>query len=140
MRWWLLLLVMGMDVSAADVTADSPAITGVVSLSPELALQVSGKDIVYITAGDSRTRRLALATVRTTVRKLPLHFTLDDSLAPSSDRRLSGFQHIDLVARVSRNPAGAKRGADMMGVLEGISNDSRGVEVVIDTLMLCVPR
>ena len=133
----LLLLVPGMGVMAADNAGTSPAITGVVSLTPELALQMSGRDIVYIYARDSQTRALTLATWRTTVRKLPLRFTLDDSLAPSPDRQLSDYRQIDLIARVSRNPASAKRGPDMMGVVEGVSNTSSGVELVIDTLMTC---
>ena len=133
----LLLLVPGMAVMAADHVDRSPAITGVVSLTPELALQVSGRDIVYIYARDSQTGALTLAIWRTTVRKLPLRFRLDDSLAPSADRRLSDYSRIDLIARVSRNPAAARRGPDMIGVVEGISNASSGVELVIDTLMTC---
>jgi len=137
MRWMVLLV--GLCMVAVSALAQPVGISGVVRLAPELALQVSGKDIVYVYVRDSETRRLSLATLRTTVRKLPLRFTLDDSMAPSSERRLSRFSRVDVLARVSRNPAGARRGPDMMGSVVDIGNDSSGVELVIDTLMVCTP-
>ena len=135
MCWLCLPLLISLNLSAAEQGA---GITGVVSLSPEMALKVSPKDIVYVYAVDSKTRRITLATLRTTVRKLPLHFTLNDTLAASSERRLSGVSRVDLLARVSRNPAAARVGPDLMGEVAGIAHDSSGVELVIDTLMQCV--
>lgn len=133
--WVALLLLLPLSLSAAN---GAVGISGVVSLSPELALQASPRDVVYIYAVDSKTRSMTLATLRTTVRKLPLRFTLDDSLAASPERRLSDFSEVDVVARVSRSPISARGGPDLMGVLEGIDSNSAAVELVIDTQMLCV--
>ena len=77
-------------------------LSGRVSLSPELAAQVSPKDTVFIYANAAEGPRMPLAIIRTTVDKLPYDFVLDDSLAMNPQMKLSQVKSVMVRARISK--------------------------------------
>lgn len=78
-------------------------LSGRVTLSPELAAQVSPTDTVFIYANAAEGPRMPLAIIRTTVDKLPYDFVLDDSLAMNPQMKLSQVKSVMVRARISKS-------------------------------------
>ncbi|MBI3560926.1 MAG: c-type cytochrome biogenesis protein CcmI [Gammaproteobacteria bacterium] len=86
-----------------------------VSLAPALAKQVQAGETLFIFARAANGPPMPLAVVRKTVADLPLSLTLDDSTAMSPQLRLSQFNQVKIVARVSRSGAVTAQSGDLFG-------------------------
>jgi cytochrome c-type biogenesis protein CcmH len=111
------------------------AITGKVSLSPALAGKVAPTDTVFILARAAQGPKMPLAVLRKQVKDLPLKFTLDDSMAMRPQLKLSGFDQVVVVARVSKSGTPMAQTGDLQGLTGTIKPGTRGLKVVIDTVM-----
>jgi len=111
------------------------AITGNVSLSPALAGKVAPTDTVFILARAAQGPRMPLAVLRKQVKDLPVNFTLDDSMAMQPQLKLSGFQQVVVVARVSKSGTPMAQSGDLQGLTGTIKPGVKGLHVVIDTVM-----
>lgn len=122
---------------APEKTAENSAaaITGNVSLSPALAGKVAPTDTVFILARAAQGPKMPLAVLRKQVKDLPLKFTLDDSMAMQPQLRLSGFQQVVVVARVSKSGTPMAQSGDLQGLTGTIKPGAKGLHVVIDTVM-----
>jgi cytochrome c-type biogenesis protein CcmH len=122
---------------ASEKTAvnSASAITGSVTLSPKLAGKVSPNDIVFVLARAERGPPMPLAVLRKQVRDLPLKFTLDDSMAMQPQLKLSGFDKVVVVARVSKSGTPMAQTGDLQGLTGAIKPGAKGLHVVIDTVM-----
>jgi len=111
------------------------AITGKVSLSPALAGKVAPTDIVFILARAAQGPKMPLAVLRKQVKDLPLKFTLDDSMAMQPQLKLSGFEKIVVVARVSKSGSPTAQPGDLQGLTGAIKPGVKGLNIVIDSVM-----
>jgi cytochrome c-type biogenesis protein CcmH len=111
------------------------AITGNVSLSPALAGKVAPTDTVFILARAAQGPKMPLAVLRKQVKDLPVKFTLDDSMAMQPQLKLSGFQQVVVVARVSKSGMPMAQSGDLQGLTGTIKPGVKGLNVVIDTVM-----
>lgn len=110
-------------------------ISGKVSLSPALASKVSPNDVVFILARSAGGGRMPpLAALRKQVSDLPLEFTLDDSMAMQPQFKLSGFDQIVVVARVSKSGQPVSQPGDLQGMSGTIKPGAKGLNVVIDSV------
>lgn len=112
--------------------ASGPALSGVVSLSPQLAGRVKPEDVVFIFARPGEGSRMPLAAVRATVADLPLRFRLDDSMSLGDGRKLSEFKTVSVEARVARAGQAQSSSGDLFGVLDGVSPGSSDLRLTID--------
>jgi cytochrome c-type biogenesis protein CcmH len=117
------------------VANSAAAITGNVSLSPALAGKVAPTDTVFILARAAPGPKMPLAVLRKQVKDLPLKFTLDDSMAMQPQLKLSGFQQVVVVARVSKSGTPMAQSGDLQGLTGTIKPGVKGLNVVIDTVM-----
>jgi cytochrome c-type biogenesis protein CcmH len=122
---------------AAEKTAanSAAAITGNVSLSPALAGKVAPTDTVFVLARAAQGPKMPLAVLRKQVKDLPLKFTLDDSMAMQPQLKLSSFQQVVVVARVSKSGTPMAQSGDLQGLTGTIKPGVKGLHVVIDTVM-----
>lgn len=122
---------------AAEKTAanSAAAITGNVSLSPALAGKVAPTDTVFVLARAAQGPKMPLAVLRKQVKDLPLKFTLDDSMAMQPQLKLSGFQQVVVVARVSKSGTPMAQSGDLQGLTGTVKPGVKGLHVVIDTVM-----
>lgn len=111
------------------------AITGNVSLSPALAGKVAPTDTVFILARASQGPKMPLAVLRKQVKDLPLKFTLDDSMAMQPQLKLSGFEQVVVVARVSKSGTPMAQPGDLQGLTGTIKPGVKGLNIVIDSVM-----
>jgi cytochrome c-type biogenesis protein CcmH len=111
------------------------AISGKVSLSPALAGKVAPTDTVFILARAAQGSKMPLAVLRKQVKDLPLKFTLDDSMAMQPQLKLSGFEQVVVVARVSKSGTPMPQPGDLQGLTGTIKPGVKGLNIVIDSVM-----
>lgn len=124
------------QLSAAQKVATSDsrgAITGKVSLSPKLAAQVSPTDTVFILARAAQGPKMPLAVFRKQVKDLPLEFSLDDSMAMQPQLKLSGFDQVVVVARISKSGTPMAQPGDLEGLSGTVKPGSKGLKITIDS-------
>jgi len=119
-------------VAAANPAA---AITGKVTLSSALAGKASPTDTVFILARAAQGPKIPLAVFRKQVKDLPMEFTLDDSMAMRPEMKLSGFDQIVVVARVSKSGTPTAQAGDLEGLTAAIRPGTKGLNIVIDSVV-----
>ena len=124
-------------VAAANPAAANPAaaITGKVTLSSALAGKVSPTDTVFILARAAQGPKIPLAVFRKQVKDLPMEFSLDDSMAMRPEMKLSGFDQIVVVARVSKSGTPTAQAGDLEGLTAAIRPGTKGLNIVIDSVV-----
>jgi cytochrome c-type biogenesis protein CcmH len=110
-------------------------ITGKVSLSPAMLSKVSPDDIVFILARAAEGPKMPLAVLRKQVKDLPMEFSLDDSMAMQPQLKLSGFDQVIVVARVSKSGTPMAQAGDVQGSTATIKPGTKGLNIVIDTVV-----
>lgn len=86
-----------------------------VALSPGLANQVKPDETLFIFARAASGPPMPLAAVRKTAGELPLSITLDDSSAMSPQLKLSQYDSVKIVARISRGGSPTAQSGDLFG-------------------------
>ena len=122
------------DKAPAPAAANpAAAITGKVSLSPALAGKVSPNDTVFILARAAQGPKMPLAVLRKQVKYLPLEFKLDDSMAMQPQMKLSSFDQVVVVARVSKSGTPMAQPGDLQGSAGTVKPGAKGLNIVIDS-------
>lgn len=124
-------------VAAANPAAANPAaaITGKVALSSALAGKASPNDTVFILARAAQGPKIPLAVFRKQVKDLPMEFSLDDSMAMRPEMKLSGFDQVVVVARVSKSGTPTAQAGDLEGLTAAIRPGTKGLNIVIDSVV-----
>ncbi|MDD5384969.1 MAG: c-type cytochrome biogenesis protein CcmI [Gallionella sp.] len=122
---------------ASEKAAANPAstITGKAALSPVLAGKVAPTDTVFILARAAQGQKAPLAVLRKQVKDLPLQFTFDDSMAMQLQAKLSGFEQIVVVARISKSGNPIAQPGDLQGSTGIVKPGAKGLNIVIDTVV-----
>ncbi|MGC2166932.1 MAG: c-type cytochrome biogenesis protein CcmI [Gallionella sp.] len=123
--------------SPAQADAGNPAasISGKVSLSPALAAKASPEDTVFVLARATQGPKMPLAVFRKQVKDLPMNFTLDDSMAMRPEMKLSGFDQVVVVARVSKSGTPMSQPGDFEGLSADVKPGAKGLKLVIDKVV-----
>ena len=122
-------------MKAPEAVASETAITGRVTLSPSLADKVSSSDTVFVLARAAQGPRMPLAVFRKQVKDLPMDFSLDDSMAMQPQLKLSNFDKVVVVARVSKSGTPMAQPGDLEGVSGEIKPGAKGLKMMIDTVV-----
>jgi cytochrome c-type biogenesis protein CcmH len=127
----LVLFQLGPVALAESVT---PAIEVAVTLDDALRDQVMPGDTLFVYARAPAGPRMPLAIVRLSAADLPATVTLDDSSAMMPNMKLSTFEEVLVLARISRSGDAMTRSGDLQGSTGPVRVEgSARVEVVIDT-------
>ncbi|MFA6972351.1 MAG: c-type cytochrome biogenesis protein CcmI [Gallionella sp.] len=129
-----LLAKLPADNAPVKAAADPAlAITGKVTLSPALLAKAAPTDFVFILARAAEGPKMPLAVIRKQVKDLPLEFTLDDSMAMQPQLKLSGFDKVVVVARVSKSGTPMAQAGDLEGTAGIVKPGTRGLNISIDS-------
>ncbi|VAW88242.1 Cytochrome c heme lyase subunit CcmH [hydrothermal vent metagenome] len=129
---------VGIAASATTpVTTESSgsSVSGVVTLSQSLAAQVLPTDTIYIFARAMHGLRMPLAILKTEASKMPIEFTLDDSMAMDASMNLSSTSEVMVMARISRSGNATPQSGDMQGGVQNVKIGASGIEIVIDEVI-----
>jgi cytochrome c-type biogenesis protein CcmH len=111
------------------------AISGKVVLSAQLMSKTSPEDVVYILARAASGPKMPLAVLRRQVKDLPMDFTLDDSMAMQPQLKLSSFDQVVVVARVSKSGSPMSQAGDLEGTAGIVKPGATGLNIKIDQLV-----
>lgn len=118
---------------AAASAGNAAAVSGMVSISPAMAGKVSPDDVVFILARAAQGPKMPLAVLKKQVKDLPLQFSLDDSMAMQPQLKLSGFDQVVVVARVSKSGGPMAQSGDLQGMTDSVKPGTKGLKLVIDS-------
>lgn len=110
-------------------------ITGTVTLSPALKSKVSPDDTVFVLARAAEGPKMPLAILRKQVRDLPLTFELDDSMAMQPQMKLSAFDKVIVVSRISKSGMAMPEAGDIQGMSQPLRPGTKGVNVKLDQVV-----
>lgn len=115
--------------------AGNERITGTVTLSAALAEKARPNDTLFVLARAVNGTKTPLAVIRVQVKDLPLQFMLDDSMAMSPQLKLSNFDKVVVIARVSKSGDAVPQPGDLQGMSATLKPGSSGVKLSIDNIM-----
>jgi cytochrome c-type biogenesis protein CcmH len=122
-----------MQANKAALAASS--ISGRVTLVKELQGLVAATDMVFVYATPVTGSRMPIAILRTTADKLPLDFTLDDSMAMSPNAKLSGMDEVTVRVRISKSGQATAQPGDYGVSLTPVKPGTKGLNLMVrDTL------
>lgn len=110
-------------------------ISGLVSLSPQIAAKAAPEDAVFVFARAAEGPRMPLAIVRLQVKDLPAKFVLNDSMAMSPGMKLSNFGEVIVGARVAKSGGANAKAGDLEGLSKPVKTGSRDINVTIDSVV-----
>lgn len=124
------------DAGGVPAAAGSAFVSLHVSLAPALAKALSPDTVVFIYAQPkSGAGGPPLAVRRLQVKDLPLDLKLSDQDAVVPGRTLSGYDDLQLTARVSRSGNAIPQTGDLVGRGEWLKATTKPVTIVIDTVL-----
>lgn len=98
---------------AAKETQAIKSIAVSVSIDKNILKSVSENDVVFIFARALQGPPMPLAVVRKQVKDLPVDVVLDDSMAMMESMKLSSFNQVQIVARVSKSGTAKVQSGDL---------------------------
>lgn len=111
-------------------------VTGVVTLSDAMRGKASPGDTLFVMARPADgSNKLPLAIVRKQVKDLPLEFVLDDSFAMTPQMKLSNYDKVVVVARISKSGDAIPHPGDLQGASGIVKPGTRGVTFSIDNIV-----
>ena len=120
---------------AQAAAAGKERITGRVTLDVALKNKFSPDDTVFVLARASEGPKMPLAILRKQVRDLPITFELDDSMAMSPQMKLSAFDQVVVVARISKSGTAMPQSGDAEGLSRPLRPGSKNVNVQIGNIV-----
>jgi cytochrome c-type biogenesis protein CcmH len=121
-----------LGVATPDAASNAPAISVKVELAAELSEKVQPGDAVFIFARAVSGPPMPLAVKRLTVADLPAEVSLSDNDAMMPQLKISGFEQVLLVARISRS--GNATAGEWIGSSQPIASTTTQVQQLrIDT-------
>ncbi|TRX00791.1 c-type cytochrome biogenesis protein CcmI [Candidatus Methylobacter oryzae] len=102
-----------------------------VSLAPELQTSAAPNDTVFIYAQALSGPKMPLAIVRKQVSELPLTVGLTDAMAMMPNMKLSNFEQVKLLARVSKSGDAMQQPGDLIGTIEPVSLADKGPHKIV---------
>ena len=119
---------------AQQAQGGKEAISGIVELSSALKGKASPNDTLFVLVRAAQGPKMPLAIVRKQVKDLPFKFTLDDSTSMSPQMKVSNFDQVVVIARVSKSGNAMTQAGDLQGMSSTIKPGAKGLKVVIDTV------
>lgn len=111
--------------------ANAASIDVQVSLAPELQKSAGPNDTVFIYAQALSGPKMPLAIVRKQVSELPLTVNLTDAMAMVPTMKLSNFEQVKLLARISKSGDATQQSGDLIGTIEQIALTDKGPHKII---------
>jgi len=90
---------------------------------------------VFVLARAAEGPKMPLAILRKQVRDLPITFELDDSMAMSPQMKLSAFDQVVVVARISKSGTAMPQSGDAEGSSRPLRPGSKNVNVQIGNIV-----
>jgi cytochrome c-type biogenesis protein CcmH len=120
------------EVTSAKVATKNAEVQVKVSLSQGIKEKAEPEHTVFIYAQALNGPKMPLAIVREQVKNLPITVVLSDQQAMSPMMKLSSFEQVKLIARISKTGSAMPQKTDLIGEIGPVSTtDNKLVEIEI---------
>ncbi|MFA5018793.1 MAG: c-type cytochrome biogenesis protein CcmI [Methylobacter sp.] len=102
-----------------------------VSLAPALQKSANPGDTVFIYAQALSGPKMPLAIVRKQVSELPLTVNLTDAMAMMPTMKLSNFEQVKLLARISKSGDAMQQPGDLIGIIEQVALTDKSLKKIV---------
>ncbi|MBU0689752.1 MAG: c-type cytochrome biogenesis protein CcmI [Gammaproteobacteria bacterium] len=116
----------------ASAASGKERITGRVTLDAKLQGKYSPDDTLFVLARAAQGPKMPLAIVRMRVADLPLDFELDDNMAMAPQMKLSNFDEVVVVGRISKAGTAMPQAGDAEGFSITVKPGTKNVKLKID--------
>lgn len=123
------------EPAAMAQAAGKERISGTVTLSDAIKSKADPNDTLFVLARAAQGPKMPLAILRKQVKDLPLSFSLDDSMAMSPEMKMSNFDQVVVVARISKSGNAMPQPGDLQGMSKPLALGSTGIKIDIDQLV-----
>ncbi len=121
---------------AQQQASDVASIRVLVTLDPSLEQHVALNDTLFILARAVDGPPMPLAAVKRQAKELPLEVVLDDTMAMMPAMKLSNFDTVSIVARISKSGSTSAQSGDLEGEASEVSvGDGEPVKIVIQNMI-----
>lgn len=117
------------------IASGKELITGTVSLSDAMKGKAAPEDVLFVLARAAEGPKMPLAIMRKQVKDLPLIFMLDDSTAMTPQSKLSNFDKVVVIARISKSGNAMTQPGDLQGMSEIIKPGTTDIKISIDKMV-----
>lgn len=124
----------GMDTATATA-ATGPGVTARVEIDPALRDRIAPEDTLFIFARAPSGPPMPIAAVRRSAGALPLEVQLTDADAMMGNRKLSDFDTVELVARVTKGGGPRAQPGDLEGTAKASPGKEGAVALRIDRVI-----
>jgi cytochrome c-type biogenesis protein CcmH len=118
-----------------SAAAGKERVSGLVTISAAIKSKANPTDTVFVLARAAQGPKMPLAILRKQVQDLPIQFSLDDSMAMSPQMKLSSFDEVVIVVRVSKSGTAMPQPGDLQGMSSPVKPGSSGLKINIDTVV-----
>ncbi|MCL2920047.1 c-type cytochrome biogenesis protein CcmI [Shewanella litorisediminis] len=126
---------MPQDSVHQPIAKAEQTVTVQISVSPELAANVSDSDMLFIFARATEGPKVPLAATKISAKALPATVTLDDSTNMGGDVKLSSAKQVEIIAVLSKHGSVKPQSGDLKGSLNEVAVGGESVNLVLDTLV-----
>ena len=120
------------EVTSAEIATKNAEVQVKVSLSQDIKEKTEPEHTVFIYAQAMNGPKMPLAIVREQVKNLPITVVLSDQQAMSPMMKLSSFEQVKLIARISKTGSAMPQKTDLIGEISSIStSENKLVEIEI---------
>lgn len=123
------------EPQSKKASSGNEGVSGTVSLGETLKARVNPNDTVFVLVRAAQGPKMPLAIVRKQVKDLPYKFLLDDSTAMSPEMRMSNFDQLVVIARVSKSGDAMSQPGDLQGMSEVLKPGTKGLKLTIDKIL-----
>jgi cytochrome c-type biogenesis protein CcmH len=120
---------------APALAAAGKSVSGVVTVSPQVASRIGAGDTLFVFARAEGGPRAPLAVLRGSAKELPLRFALDDTMAMSPQWSLSRASDVRIEARVSKSGNAMPQPGDVTGTSGVVKPGAKDVRIVLDKVL-----
>ncbi|MGE4241095.1 c-type cytochrome biogenesis protein CcmI [Ramlibacter sp.] len=129
----------GAPATSAKSAALSPAaagatVSGTVDIDASVKSKMQPNDVLMVIARPVG-QRMPVAVLKVPADKLPMQFTLDDSLAMSPQARISGLTEVQVEARISKTGQARAEPGDLASPPQTVKVGARAVALKVDTVV-----